>query len=90
MKQPDVSRLLALLKRGPRPGPQLQGAHHLTNNRGVGWVTLTANIHGRRVRIERSLRTTDLSVARERRDELIDLIAAQPGAYVVLRERRRG
>jgi hypothetical protein len=84
-------RLEHLLQRSPWPGPDLHPDHHLTRRRGGTWqVRLTAYKHQQRILIEQSLKTTDVRVARQRRDEIIDAICHEPDAYVMVRGRRRG
>lgn len=55
----------------------LNADHHLWNNNGTYWCHFT--LHGPRgtkQRVRRSLRTTDLAIARQRRDTLISRLVA--------------
>jgi hypothetical protein len=87
---PNVARLEALLEAGPHPGPILDADHHLTRRGRMWLVRLIAVQRGRRVHITRSLKTTDVRVARKRRDEIIATVCGQPDAYVLAQARRRG
>ena len=69
------------------PGPNPN--HHLSRKTGIWWVSLTAHKGAKRLRLARSLKTSDLRLARRRRDEIIATICSHPDAKVVLQERRR-
>jgi hypothetical protein len=86
---PALDRLVTLLERGPSLGPDLHLNHNL-RQRGRMWhLSLVAYEGGKRKRIERSLGTTDVAVALDRRDAIINRIC-DGGGYVVVRESRRG
>jgi hypothetical protein len=87
---PDLSRLDAIDDPGPFPNADLDPNHHLTRRGRIWLVRLIACQRERRVHIMRSLRTTDLRLARKRRDEIIATVRSQPGAYVLMNGRRRG
>lgn len=88
-KAPAQTPLIGLLARGPSPGPALQANHHL-RLRGTVWhIAIVAYQGGRRTRIERSLKTSDVNLARQRRDDIIDNLCEGSG-YVVVRGSRRG
>ena len=60
--------------------------HHLWRNRRTWWVAFTVLHHGhRQERIRRSLGTTDVEVARLRRDAMMQEFAALPGAQLSVR-----
>lgn len=64
--------------------------HHLWRNRARWWVAFTVIVDGyRQVRIRRSLATTDVEVARRRRDALIDEYRVRPGVTLAIRSPRR-
>jgi hypothetical protein len=85
-----TAKLVARLSRGPSPTADFPPDHHLRKRAGgVWWTTLTVYRGGKRHRLSRSLGTTVAAVARDRRDDLIDVICAEDGAYVVLRPRGR-
>jgi len=86
---PDLSRLEALFELPPRPGPELDPHHHLTRRGRMWLVRLIGVQRNRRVHITRSLKTTDVRVARQRRDEIIATVCRQPDAYVLAQARRR-
>jgi hypothetical protein len=55
----------------------LNRRHHLTLNNGHYWVHYTLHFDFRKRRIRRSLKTRDLEVAIQRRDELFARLAAE-------------
>jgi len=86
---PDLSRRETLLEPGLRARPELDLDHHLTRRGRMWLVRLIGVQRGRRVHITRSLKTTDVRVARQRRDEIIATVCRQPDAYVLAQARRR-
>ena len=69
--------------------PLISPNHHLSLKAKTWWVSLTAHKGEKRLRLSRSLKTSDVKVARARRDEIIAAICSQPDARIVLQERRR-
>jgi hypothetical protein len=81
------SRLISLLERGANINPDYAPNHHLLQRRGVWFARLTVDYDGRRSRVHQSLSTSDVEVARVRRDALIDDFI-DGGHLVILRPRR--
>jgi hypothetical protein len=62
--------------------------HHLWNNNGSWWVHFVLNWEGRKRRIRRSLKTSDVTTAIARRDELFARLRTE-GEEVPERRPRR-
>jgi hypothetical protein len=81
-------RLSELLERGPNLSRDFHDNHHL-HRRGRVWHTvLTVCGRQRSKRLQRSLRTTNVVEARQRRDALIDKLIEE-NRVVPLRARTR-
>jgi hypothetical protein len=91
MEKPrSLGRLEQLLASGPSPAKDRHPNHHVSQRPSGSWcVSLTVYDNGTSAkRITRSLRTSDVNVARQRRDDLIDQLI-EAGTPVMLRNRRR-
>ena len=62
--------------------------HHLWRNNGTWWTHYTLHFAGRKRRIRRSLGTSSLEVAVQRRDELLVRLAREGEAVPEQRPRR--
>jgi len=71
-------------------GPATHPDHHLWRNGKRWWVAFTYHTELCKHRIRASLQTTDLAVARARRDELMAEIAKEAGKKLSLRFPRYG
>ncbi|MFM7298400.1 MAG: hypothetical protein ACKO4Q_14435 [Planctomycetota bacterium] len=71
-------------------GPATHPDHHLWRNGKRWWVAFTYHTELCKHRIRASLQTTDLAVARARRDELMAEIAREAGKKLSLRFPRYG
>jgi len=71
-------------------GPATHPDHHLWRNGKRWWVAFTYHTELRKHRVRASLATTDVALARARRDELMAEIAKEAGKKLSLRFPRYG